>query len=68
MEFLGTESADLYHNGHEQNKIKVDDCITSTNVCIQWTLENDNPTTALYELYDYFKKYFAKKANYFKNV
>ena len=29
MELSGTESDALYDNGHEQNKIKVNDCITS---------------------------------------
>ena len=29
-ELSATESADLYDNGHEQNKINVDDCITLT--------------------------------------
>ena len=38
MELSDTESDDLYDNGHEQNKIKVDYCITSTNVCIQWAI------------------------------
>ena len=48
-ELSDTES---YDNGHEQNKIKVNDCITSTNVCIQWALSYDEPKTALYELRD----------------
>ena len=35
MVLSDTESADLYDNSYEQNKIKVDDYIASTNVCIQ---------------------------------
>ena len=50
MELSDTELNDLYDNGHEQNKIKVGDSITSTNVCIQWALENDKSRTALYQL------------------
>ena len=42
----------LYDNGHEQNKIKVYDCITLTNECIQWVLEYDKRITVLYELCD----------------
>ena len=39
-EQMATESDDLHDIGHEQNKkIKWDDCITSTNVCIQAVLE-----------------------------
>ena len=38
MELSDTESDDLYDNGHKQNKNKVNDCITSTNVCIQGAL------------------------------
>ena len=30
----------------------MEDCITSTNVCIQWALEYDKPTSALFELRD----------------
>ena len=52
MELSDTESEALYDNGHEQNKIKVNYCITSINVCIQWALENYKPTTSLYELRD----------------
>ena len=54
MELSYTESGDLYDNtcSYEDNKIKVDDCIASTNVCIQWTLEYYKPKTALYELSD----------------
>ena len=29
MELLHTESGELYDNGQEQNKVKVNDCITS---------------------------------------
>ena len=61
MELSDTESDALYDNGHEQNKIKVDDCITSINVCIQWALENEKPTTALYELRDSAVKNSLKK-------
>ena len=32
MEWSDTESDDLYDNSHEQSKIKVQDCIISTNV------------------------------------
>ena len=59
MELSDTESDDLYDNVQEQIKIKVDDFITSPNVCIQWALEYEKPTTALNELRDlasYFKK------------
>ena len=35
MKLSDTESGDLYDNTYKQNKNKVDDCITSTNVCIQ---------------------------------
>ena len=49
MELSDTELGDLYDNGHEHNKIKVDDCVTSTNVCIQWALKYDKLETALYE-------------------
>ena len=52
MELSDTELNDLYDNGHEQNKIKVGDSITSTNVCIQWALEYDKQTSALFELRD----------------
>ena len=34
MKLSDTESGDLYDNSYERNKIKVDDCITSTNVCM----------------------------------
>ena len=30
----------------------MNDCITSANVSIQWALEYDKPTTALYEQHD----------------
>ena len=30
----------------------MDDCIISINVCIQWALENDNPTSALFVRHD----------------
>ena len=30
-----TESDALYDNDHKQNKIKVDDCITSIHVCVE---------------------------------
>lgn len=75
MELSDTESEDLYDSGHEENKIKVDDAITSINICIQWALENDKPTTALYELRDsavILKNNLPKKqlkiSNFFKNV
>ena len=47
-----TKSCDLCDNGNEQSKFKDDDCITSINICIQWALEDDKFTTALYELRD----------------
>ena len=75
MELSDTESGDLYDNSYEQNKIKVDDCIASTNVCIQWTLEYYKPKTALYELSDsaiILKNILPKDqlqiSNFFKNV
>ena len=39
MELSDTASDDSYDYGDEPNKTKVVYCITSTNVCIQWTLE-----------------------------
>ena len=73
LELSDTESEDLYDSGHEENNIKVDDCITSINICIQWALENNKPTTALYELRDsavILKNSFPKKQlkiyNFFK--
>ena len=52
-------------NGHEQNKIKVNDRITSTNVRIQWALEYDKPTRALYKQHDpaVFFKIVCQKIN-----
>ena len=62
MVLSDTEWDDSYDNGHEQNKIKVDDCITSTN-----TVEYDKPTTALYEQRDLAVKFscLAKKKQIF---
>ena len=75
MELSDTESGDLYDNCYEQNKLKVDDCIRSANVCIQWALEYDKPKTALYELRDsavILKNSLPKKqlkiSNFFENV
>ena len=65
----------VFFNGHEQNKIKADDCVTSINVCIQWALETDKRTTPLNELRDStvtliksLPKKQLKIANFFKNV
>ena len=38
MELSDTASNDLYDYGHKQNKIEVNDCITSPNVYILWAL------------------------------
>ena len=35
IELSDTDSEDLYDSDHEENKIKVDDCIKSINICIQ---------------------------------
>ena len=52
MVLSDSKSDDFYDNGHEQNNIKVDERIKSTNACLQWAFEYDKSTTALYELYD----------------
>ena len=53
MELSDMETPDWYDNGHEQNKIKVDDFLTSTDVCMQGVL-------ALYELRDSGAKSHSK--------
>ena len=60
MELSDTESGDLYDNSYEQNKIKVDDCIT-------WTLEYELRDSAVI-LKNSLPKKQLRISNFFENV
>ena len=51
MQLSELELDDLYDNGH-MNKTNFSGRLYNINKCMQWALEYDKPTSALFELRD----------------